>query len=132
MKKNNMKEFALYALFGCGTVFINTMSFALFTVYMGINELIANVFAWALAVLFAFVTNKRWVFKSKTPTKTAAFMQMFAFFTGRTFTLVLEEIILLVFITILAYPTMWVKIPAQVIVIALNYVISKRLVFTKK
>ena len=132
MRKNNIKEFALYTLFGCGTVTVSISAYAFFNVYLGINELIANVFAWIFSVLFAFVTNKKWVFKSKPPTKTAAFMQMFAFFSGRFITLMLEETILFVFITMLSYPSMWVKLIAQVVVIALNYIISKLLVFRKK
>lgn len=50
-----------------------------FNVLFGINELIANALAWVFAVLFSYVTNKKWVFKVATPTKTAFLVQMFAF-----------------------------------------------------
>jgi len=62
-------------------------------------------------------------------TKTAAFVQMFAFFSGRFFTLIIEETIIFVFITMLSYPSMWVKLAAQVVVVVLNYIISKLFVF---
>jgi putative flippase GtrA len=55
--------------------------------------------------------------------------QMFSFFGGRVATLVVEEIILLVFVTLLAFPSIPVKIVAQILVIVLNYVISKFFVF---
>ena len=55
-------------------------------------------------------------------------MQLVAFFGGRFFTLLIEEGIILVFITILGFPSMWVKITAQIVVVVLNYVISKLLV----
>ena len=95
----------------------------------GINELIANALAWVFAVLFSYITNKRWVFRVSTPTKTAALVQMFAFFSGRFFTLIIEETIIFVFITMLSYPSMWVKLAAQVVVVVLNYIISKLFVF---
>ncbi len=73
--------------------------------------------------------TKRWVFRVSTPTKTAALVQMFAFFSGRFFTLIIEETIIFVFITMLSYPSMWVKLAAQVVVVVLNYIISKLFVF---
>ena len=108
---------------------ISIGSYALFNIAFGINELIANALAWVFAVLFSYVTNKKWVFKAPTPTKTAFFVQMFAFFSGRFMTLIIEEAIIFVFITLLAYPSMWVKLAAQVVVVILNYVISKLFVF---
>ncbi len=99
---------------------------------MGINELIANVMSWVLAVLFAFATNRVWVFQAPTHTITEFLKQMLSFFGGRVVTLVIEEIILLVFITWLGFNSMVVKVIAQVIVIVLNYVISKFLFFQKK
>ena len=57
---------------------------------------------------------------------------MFAFFSGRFITLIIEEVVILVFITILGFPSMWVKLSAQIIVVVLNYIISKLLVFKDK
>ena len=51
------------------------------------------------------------------------------FFSGRFFTLIIEETIIFVFITMLSYPSMWVKLAAQVVVVVLNYIISKLFVF---
>lgn len=128
-RKEEFKELVLYTVFGNMTFVISIGSYAIFNVFFGINELIANALAWIFAVLFSYVTNKKWVFKVATPTKTAFFVQMFAFFSGRFITLVMEETIIFVFITLLAYPSMWVKLAAQVVVVVLNYVISKLFVF---
>ena len=128
-RKEDLKELILYTIFGNLTFVISIGSYALFNIAIGINELIANALAWVFAVLFSYVTNKKWVFKAPTPTKTAFFVQMFAFFSGRFMTLIIEEAIIFVFITLLAYPSMWVKLAAQVIVVVLNYVISKLFVF---
>ena len=128
-RKEEFKELVLYTFFGNMTFVISIGSYAIFNVIFGINELIANALAWVFAVLFSYVTNKKWVFRVATPTKTAFLVQMFAFFSGRFITLVIEETIIFVFITVLAYPSMWVKLAAQVVVVVLNYVISKLFVF---
>ena len=111
---------------------VSIATYAVFNVSMGINELIANVMSWVLAVLFAFATNRVWVFQAPTHTITEFLKQMLSFFGGRVVTLVIEEIILLVFITWLGFNSMVVKVIAQVIVIVLNYVISKFFVFSDK
>ena len=128
-KKN--KEVLLYLFFGGLTFLISVVTYAYFTMMFGMNELIANIFSWIIAVLFAFVTNKIWVFQSKNDTSQAFVREAVAFFAGRVATLVVEEVILFVFITMLQWNSLGVKIAAQVIVIVLNYVISKLLVFKK-
>ena len=96
---------------------------------MGISELIANVFCWIACVLFQFFTNRIWVFDGRTETLLALTKQMAAFFGGRIFTLVIEEAILAVFITWLRLNSIAVKIVAQIVVIVMNYIISKKMVF---
>ena len=123
-RKEDLKELILYTIFGNMTFIISIGAYAVFNVALGINA-----FAWVFAVLFSYITNKKWVFRVSTPTKTAAFVQMFAFFSGRFFTLIIEETIIFVFITMLSYPSMWVKLAAQVVVVVLNYIISKLFVF---
>jgi putative flippase GtrA len=99
---------------------------------MNINELIANVLSWIITVMFAFLTNRVWVFQSTTNGVAEFVKQMLVFYSGRVITLVVEEVILLVFITWLGFNSMLIKVIAQVIVILLNYVISKLVVFRKK
>ena len=118
------KEMLLYLFFG-------GITYAFFNVSLGMNELVANIFSWILAVLFAFFTNRIWVFDGKTNGAKEFFVQMINFFGGRVATLVVEEVILFVFITKLGFGSMVVKIAAQIIVIVLNYVISKLWVFRK-
>lgn len=108
---------------------MSIVTFELFHVSWGINELVANILSWILAVLFAYVTNKIWVFSSHTGTVLEFLKEVVSFFGGRVATLVLEEAILLLFITKLGFNSMLVKIVAQVIVIASNYVISRLFVF---
>lgn len=82
--------------------------------------------------MFAFFTNRIWVFQSKTYSKKGFTIQMVNFLGGRIVTLIIEEAIILIFITCLEFPSVPVKIAAQIIVIILNYIISKLWVFRKR
>ena len=126
------KEVLMYLLFGGLTTVVSILTFALFFQVLGINELVANVLSWILSVLFAYVTNRTWVFASSADTKAGIIKEMASFFGGRVATLLVEEGILAVCITWLGLPAIPVKIAAQVIVIVLNYIISKLWVFKKK
>lgn len=123
------KEVLLYLFFGGCTFLISVISYSVMNAAFGIHELVANLISWVLAVLFAFFTNRTWVFEGHTDSARDFFSQMIAFFGGRVITLVMEEIILLVFITMLGLPGIGVKIVAQIIVILANYIISKVWVF---
>lgn len=124
------KSVLLYIFFGGCTTVISIASFALF-VGLGINELIANVLSWILAVLFAYITNRTWVFASKASETKAICREIASFFGGRLLTLGIEEALLLVLVTWLRFDSLAVKIGAQIVVLVLNYVISKWIVFKK-
>lgn len=125
------KEILLYLFFGGLTFLVSIITFAVFNIFYEINELVANVMSWVIAVLFAFFTNRKWVFSAPTESLQDFIKQMVSFFGGRVITLVIEEIILLVFITWIGFPSMVIKIIAQIVVIIANYVISKLIVFKK-
>lgn len=126
------REVLLYLFFGALTTVISIAVFWLCDRPLGMDALIANIVSWVLAVLFAYVTNAVWVFSSRPETRAEGLRQMLGFYAGRIATLGAEELILLVFVTWLGFDSMIVKIVAQVVVIVLNYVISKLLVFRKK
>lgn len=126
------REVLLYLLFGGLTTLISIFVFWLCNRPLGLNEHLANGASWVLAVLFAYVTNAAWVFSARPQTKGEALRQLLSFYGGRLATLGAEELILLVFITWLGFDSMLVKLAAQVLVIVLNYVISKLFVFRKK
>ena len=119
----------MYLLFGGLTFIVSIASYVIFDVFLSMNELVANVLSWILAVSFAYVTNKIWVFDAPTHTMQEFLKQLISFFGGRVATLVIEEAILLIFVTLLAFPSVPVKVVTQIIVIVLNYVISKLFVF---
>ena len=125
------REVILYIFFGGLTTVISIGSFILFHTLLGIHELVANVLSWVLAVGFAFVTNRKWVFASKAK-GAAIWAEVCAFYGGRLLTLGLEEGFLLIFATWLQFNSTAVKLIAQVAVLVGNYIISKFLVFRKK
>lgn len=123
------KELLLYLFFGGLTFVVSIVSYALFVRVLRMDALIANVFSWILAVAFAYVTNRTWVFMSNATTREAVAKEIGKFVSGRIATLLVEEAILLVFVKWLRFDSMAVKVVAQVVVILLNYVVSKLWVF---
>ena len=128
---NMYREQILYVVFGVLTTAVSIIVYAAFTEWIKLNFLIANIISWIVAVMFAFVTNRTWVFKSNKKTAKDLFSEMGSFYIGRLLTLGIEEVLLLFFINILSLPNMPVKISVQVIVIILNYFISKFMIFKK-
>lgn len=123
------KEILRYIFFGVLATIISITSYWIFNHLMYMNELIANIISWILAVLFAFITNRRWVFQVPKKNERNFIKQLIEFYSGRLLTLALEEIIILIFITLLEFPSMVVKIFAQIAVIVTNYIISKLWIF---
>ncbi|MBQ5431585.1 MAG: GtrA family protein [Lachnospiraceae bacterium] len=123
------KELMLYGIFGLGTFLISMGSYWLFTENFGWYILISNAMSWVFATAFAFFTNRKYVFVNHPHGGFAFFYQLGTFSTGRLFTLGIEEFMLLFFIGLLQQPNMPVKFFSQVIVIVLNYIFSKLLVF---
>lgn len=123
------KELLLYIFFGGLATVVSIGTFVLFDAFM--NELIANVISWVITVGFAYLTNRTWVFCSQVRGR-AVWKEMITFYGGRLLTLAMEEGILLVFVTWLAFPGTAVKIAGQVLVLIGNYVISKLLIFKKQ
>ena len=122
------REVLLYLFFGALTTVVSWGSFYLLHYPIGWNEHIANLLSWVAAVLFAFLTNRTWVFSAK-----GSFLrEMLLFFAARLTTLGMEEVFLLVFTTLLEKEAMPVKIVGNLLVLVLNYVFSKLIVFRKK
>lgn len=125
------KEVLLYLFFGGVSLVLNLAMFAFFEYVVGLNQLVNNIICWVTSVLMQFFTNRIWVFQGRTDGAVDFLKQMATFFGGRVFTLAVEEVLLLVFIFGLHFNSMAVKSTAQIVVIVLNYVISKFWVFKK-
>lgn len=139
------KSVLLYLFFGGLTTLVSILTFWLAELFIrsdfnvsifgsmySTKVVLSNAISWICAVLFAFFTNRIWVFNSPTDSWTGFFKQMAAFFGGRFATFLLETAILVVFVSILNFNEMLMKIIAQLVVLVSNYVISKLIVFRKR
>lgn len=124
---SKFREQIMYLIFGGLTFFVNIAVFTIMDYLLLDRTLEANFIAWIAGVLFAFYTNRKWVFTVNNNRNVLS--QFFSFSAGRLFTLVLEEVVLFVGCDILQLWTLGIKLIAQIIVIILNYVISKIIVF---
>lgn len=139
------KEIIMYLIFGVLTTFVSWGSYALFEMLLGVFisdaivlSSVANVLSWIMAVLFAFVTNKLWVFESKSWKGSILLKELGSFVGSRLLTGVLEwfgvPLLMLIGLDqpILGIEGMLAKILISVIVVILNYILSKLLVFKNK
>lgn len=122
------KALILYGIFGVTTTIINVVSYALL-LFIGINVQIAVVVSWLLAVSVAYFTNRVWVFNSGAVTKLELLREFISFMLARLATLVVEMVIIWFGVQLLNQdPIVW-KIIDNIVVIILNYIISKLIVF---
>ena len=126
------KEGLMYLFFGGLTFFLSLFLFWFMDSVMHINEVINNSIDWVICVAFQFFTNRTWVFDGKVDNTKDFLKQAGSFTAGRLFTLVVEDLLIFIFITLMGLPKMPVKLGATFVVIALNYIISKLIVFRKK
>lgn len=130
IKKVCTKEVILYGVFGVLTTVVNLGVFYILTTILHIEENISNVISILLAVIFAYITNKDLVFHSSAKTIKDKLVQFLKFMSGRAFTMAVEwgGCALLFLMPI---PQMISKLSMTVIVIILNFFISKFFAFKK-
>ena len=151
MKKLFNKEFILYIVFGVLTTVVSWGSYTLLVNNCKMPVFWSNLISWVCAVTFAYITNKLWVFESKSWNAKLVLKEAGSFFASRGATGVLE----IVFVPILvklsfdnlfytAFEKMHIsfgilftegiysKIVVSFIIVILNYVFSKLIVFKNK
>ena len=132
IKKFCTREIILYIVFGLLTTICNIGSFALLNKLFKIDENVANFFAILIAVLFAYFTNKDLVFHSEAKGFKAKFFEFCKFMLGRAFTMVFEYVGCALLFKFLPIPNIISKCIITVLVIILNFFISKFFAFKKK
>ena len=132
MKKLKLtKELVLYVVFGALTTVVSFGSYYIGNTMLGIHYLASNIVSWILAVLFAYITNKLFVFESKGLSKKELAREFFAFIAARLVSLGMEELGLWLMIGTLHWNENLAKLIMQVVVVIANYVFSKLLIFKK-
>lgn len=127
------REIINYLIFGFLTTLVSLITYYLLTitildVEVGFELQIANVLSWCIGVLFAYFTNRKYVFSSRNESKYKEFIK---FLTSRISTLVLDMSIMFIFVSYLKYNDQIIKLVSQIVVIICNYLLSKIIVFKK-
>ena len=128
----NYKGIILYIFFGGITTFINIASYYLFYNVLGVSNVISNIIAWFLSVIFAFVTNKIWVFNSKSWDAKIAIKELVSFISVRLLTGVFDTAVMYIGVDVLKFNSLIMKIFSNLIVLISNYIGSKLFIFKKK
>ena len=118
-----------YLFFGGLTTLVNLVVFHALVDVCGWDVTLGNVISIVAAIVFAFVTNKRYVFRSRTTTPQETARELLGFVAGRAFTMLLEVGGVYLLHNVWGLAAMPAKLVMQVVVIILNYVISKAFVF---
>ena len=125
------KDILPYLFFGVCTTLVNVIVYWLLAHPANFKTMPSTVIAWLAAVLFAYLTNRQWVFHSNAVGLKPVLTEMFSFFLCRLATGIVDWACMLVFVDILGLHDVVIKFLANVLVIVLNYIASKRIIFKK-
>ena len=132
IKKFMTKEVILYIIFGVFTTIVNIATFYILTNFAHITENISNVIAIILAVIFAYVTNRKLVFNSTAKSFSEIIAEIFKFFSARFFTMLVEFFGFMLLFNVMHIPNLISKIIVTILVIILNFFLSKFFAFKNK
>ena len=121
-----------YLVFGVLTTVVNYAVYLPVYNFCGISAAVSNIIAWVVAVIFAFLTNKPFVFHSHDWSAKIVVPELTKFVSCRIASGVLETVILFLAVDCMAWNGNLWKLLTQVLVIIINYVGSKLLVFRNK
>ena len=123
------KEIINYLIFGVLTTLVNFVVYILLARFIHVNETISNAIAWIISVLFAYITNKIYVFNSKEKERKKIIKEITAFFGCRAFSGILDIGLFYLLVDIIKINDLIAKIFIAIIVVILNYIFSKVLIF---
>lgn len=127
------KEIINYVIFGGLAMVVNFVSYFIFARVYHIDEVISSGLSWFCSVLFAYVTNKIFVFDSKTNGKKEVIKECISFFLARIVSGILCDVgTFALMVDVLHINDIVSKVVTQVMVVIMNYVFSKFIVFKKE
>lgn len=126
------KELIRYGICGLITTAINVAAFHVCYEICDIPLFVSNTIAWILAFIFAFISNKLWVFESKAWIGKKAVTEMVGFLIARLATLILDSFLMWLMVDIIILNGTLSKITSNIITIIINYLASKFLIFKRK
>ena len=130
---NKYKEMINYVIFGGLATVVNFITYLISTKIFGIDAVISSGIAWFFSVLFAYITNRIFVFESKTKGIKEILKEMTSFFLARILSGALCDVgAFAVMVNVFNINDIIAKIVTQVVVVIVNYVFSKLIIFRKK
>lgn len=121
--KTLKREISLYLVFGILTTLLSLVTYKLLLFYT--HYMIATTLSTLIAILFAYITNRKYVFNSKGDVR----RETLKFFIGRLIAYMIETSLLFVLITIFTQDAFLSKVCVTFLVVILNYIYSKLIVF---
>ncbi|WP_318507045.1 GtrA family protein [Bacillus sp. T3] len=128
---NNKKEVFNYLVFGVLTTIVNIASYGLLTKIMNIDYKVATTIAWLLSVIFAFITNKMFVFKSLSIGIDTLIKEFSSFLFFRILSYFIDLAMMIVLVEWVRMDDVLAKIFANIVVVVLNYIASRYFIFQK-
>ena len=125
------KQTILYLIFGVLSTIVNIVTYVVCTRNLNIEFLISNWIAWIAAVLFAYITNKFFVFESKKTNIKFLIKEFSSFVSCRILSGITEMILMYIMISLMSLNDFIVKIITNVVVVILNFIFSKLIIFKK-
>ncbi len=129
---NKYKEVINYLIFGVLTTVVNYVSYLILAKVFNVNYLASTVISQIISIIFAYVTNKIFVFESKTTTTKELIKEMVSFFGFRGISLLLDMAFMYIFVDLLKLNDAVMKLVSNVLIVIANYVFSKLFVFKKE
>lgn len=126
------KEKVSYIVFGVLTTLVNIICYYIVADLLHITYTVATFIAWIVSVIFAFITNKLYVFNSREVAVKAAFLELFWFIFYRVLSLIIDLLLMILLVELLKVNDMLAKIVSNGVVIIFNYVVSKHVIFKKR
>lgn len=128
---NKYKDLIPYVIFGTLTTIINIAVYWIFSRIFMLAVMPSTIIAWVAGVVFAYLTNRKWVFKSDKYLLSEIIKEVISFFTCRLTTGFVDWLIMLVFVEKLGMNDVVLKFVSNAVVILVNYAASKLIIFRK-
>ena len=129
---NKYYDVISYLFFGVLTTVVNFLIYFPLYNWFHSSGVLSNMIAWAVAVLFAFLTNKPFVFKSYDWSRKVVIPELAKFVSCRIGSGLMETMMIWIFVDLLSFNGNLVKIIVSILVVILNYISSKWIVFSSK
>jgi Predicted membrane protein len=118
-----------YIFFGGLTTVVNIMVYTFLTRILHVDNIVSNCCAWIASVIFAYITNKLFVFFSDAHSFTAIFREFISFICCRIMSGAMDMSIMYIFVNVFNFNDFVIKIISNVLVVVVNYIFSKLVIF---